>query len=222
MEKKWHLHLATPRKFLDKKCKMPSLFLSAPPPPKRAPSTTLTLRSKSMTAELEELGKGWRGPGRMRGCTGACGAVAGAGSALAQRPLNRGEREHEAPPTLEFPLCPVRGWEPAAAGAQDPPPRRGGAPLQCHLPGEAAWGKDAGCLWRGSPPLRPIYQPPCSPPLQNPLVFIFLCLQQIPCAAGLAGIPTGCPPPIHTHVPVHTRHTLLCHYRAYPRLQMLW
>uniref|UniRef100_A0A2I3SAJ5 SH3 and multiple ankyrin repeat domains 3 n=1 Tax=Pan troglodytes TaxID=9598 RepID=A0A2I3SAJ5_PANTR len=28
----------------------------APPPPKRAPSTTLTLRSKSMTAELEELG----------------------------------------------------------------------------------------------------------------------------------------------------------------------
>uniref|UniRef100_A0A8C3VER8 SH3 and multiple ankyrin repeat domains protein 3 n=1 Tax=Catharus ustulatus TaxID=91951 RepID=A0A8C3VER8_CATUS len=29
----------------------------APPPPKRAPSTTLTLRSKSMTAELEELGK---------------------------------------------------------------------------------------------------------------------------------------------------------------------
>ncbi|NWH43978.1 SHAN3 protein, partial [Fregata magnificens] len=29
----------------------------APPPPKRAPSTTLTLRSKSMTAELEELGR---------------------------------------------------------------------------------------------------------------------------------------------------------------------
>ncbi|NWX24621.1 SHAN3 protein, partial [Aegotheles bennettii] len=29
----------------------------SPPPPKRAPSTTLTLRSKSMTAELEELGK---------------------------------------------------------------------------------------------------------------------------------------------------------------------
>uniref|UniRef100_A0A8C6ZF51 SH3 and multiple ankyrin repeat domains protein 3-like n=1 Tax=Nothoprocta perdicaria TaxID=30464 RepID=A0A8C6ZF51_NOTPE len=57
VEKKWHLHLATPRKFLDKKGKMPSLFLSAPPPPKRAPSTTLTLRSKSMTAELEELEK---------------------------------------------------------------------------------------------------------------------------------------------------------------------
>uniref|UniRef100_A0A8C8A5H5 SH3 and multiple ankyrin repeat domains protein 3 n=1 Tax=Otus sunia TaxID=257818 RepID=A0A8C8A5H5_9STRI len=33
----------------------------APPPPKRAPSTTLTLRSKSMTAELEELGKRRRG-----------------------------------------------------------------------------------------------------------------------------------------------------------------
>uniref|UniRef100_A0A8C3LZJ7 SH3 and multiple ankyrin repeat domains protein 3 n=1 Tax=Chrysolophus pictus TaxID=9089 RepID=A0A8C3LZJ7_CHRPC len=35
----------------------------APPPPKRAPSTTLTLRSKSMTAELEELGER-RGGGR--------------------------------------------------------------------------------------------------------------------------------------------------------------
>uniref|UniRef100_A0AAY4DKI7 SH3 and multiple ankyrin repeat domains protein 3 n=1 Tax=Denticeps clupeoides TaxID=299321 RepID=A0AAY4DKI7_9TELE len=32
-----------------------SRLSSAPPPPKRAPSTTLTLRSKSMTAELEEL-----------------------------------------------------------------------------------------------------------------------------------------------------------------------
>ncbi|XP_078275730.1 SH3 and multiple ankyrin repeat domains protein 3 isoform X1 [Rhinoraja longicauda] len=30
-------------------------IVNAPPPPKRAPSTTLTLRSKSMTAELEEL-----------------------------------------------------------------------------------------------------------------------------------------------------------------------
>lgn len=35
----------------------PCLFSAAPPPPKRSPSTTLTLRSKSMTAELEELGK---------------------------------------------------------------------------------------------------------------------------------------------------------------------
>lgn len=31
---------------------------AAPPPPKRAPTTALTLRSKSMTSELEELGKG--------------------------------------------------------------------------------------------------------------------------------------------------------------------
>lgn len=30
---------------------------AAPPPPKRAPSTSLTLRSKSMTADLEEIGK---------------------------------------------------------------------------------------------------------------------------------------------------------------------
>lgn len=30
--------------------------LVAPPPPKRAPSTSLTLRSKSMTADLEEIG----------------------------------------------------------------------------------------------------------------------------------------------------------------------
>lgn len=35
----------------------PCLFFAAPPPPKRSPSTTLTLRSKSMTTELEELGE---------------------------------------------------------------------------------------------------------------------------------------------------------------------
>ncbi|NWS49229.1 SHAN3 protein, partial [Probosciger aterrimus] len=39
----------------------------APPPPKRAPSTTLTLRSKSMTAELEELGKRQRASRREHG-----------------------------------------------------------------------------------------------------------------------------------------------------------
>uniref|UniRef100_A0A8B9PA72 SH3 and multiple ankyrin repeat domains protein 3 n=1 Tax=Apteryx owenii TaxID=8824 RepID=A0A8B9PA72_APTOW len=45
----------------------------APPPPKRAPSTTLTLRSKSMTAELEELGKQatW---GHVRACRGKLAA----------------------------------------------------------------------------------------------------------------------------------------------------
>uniref|UniRef100_A0A8C3R957 Uncharacterized protein n=1 Tax=Cyanoderma ruficeps TaxID=181631 RepID=A0A8C3R957_9PASS len=57
VEKKWQLHLAAPLKARGRRCKMPSLFLAAPPPPKRAPSTTLTLRSKSMTAELEELDK---------------------------------------------------------------------------------------------------------------------------------------------------------------------
>lgn len=57
VERKWHLHLATPRRLLlDRRAKA-SLFFAAPPPPKRAPSTTLTLRSKSMTAELEELGE---------------------------------------------------------------------------------------------------------------------------------------------------------------------
>lgn len=30
---------------------------AAPPPPKRAPTTALSMRSKSMTSELEELGK---------------------------------------------------------------------------------------------------------------------------------------------------------------------
>lgn len=63
VERKWHLHLAAPRRpLLDWRPKA-SLFFAAPPPPKRAPSTTLTLRSKSMTAELEELGEpqGWRG-----------------------------------------------------------------------------------------------------------------------------------------------------------------
>eukprot|EP00061_Rhincodon_typus_P005195 g24430.t1 len=55
VEKKWHLHIGAARKVLGRKSNLSSLFISAPPPPKRAPSTTLTLRSKSMTAELEEL-----------------------------------------------------------------------------------------------------------------------------------------------------------------------
>ncbi|RXM32319.1 SH3 and multiple ankyrin repeat domains protein 3, partial [Acipenser ruthenus] len=57
VEKKWHLHVGSARKILGRKSKVSSLFISAPPPPRRAPSTTLTLRSKSMTAELEELEK---------------------------------------------------------------------------------------------------------------------------------------------------------------------
>lgn len=59
VERKWHLHLATPRCLLLDRRSKASLFFAAPPPPKRAPSTTLTLRSKSMTAELEELGEWW-------------------------------------------------------------------------------------------------------------------------------------------------------------------
>lgn len=59
VERKWHLHLATPRCLLLDRRSKASLFFAAPPPPKRAPSTTLTLRSKSMTAELEELGEQW-------------------------------------------------------------------------------------------------------------------------------------------------------------------
>ncbi|KAB1269384.1 SH3 and multiple ankyrin repeat domains protein 3, partial [Camelus dromedarius] len=57
VERRWHLHLATPRCLLLDRRSKASLFFAAPPPPKRAPSTTLTLRSKSMTAELEELEK---------------------------------------------------------------------------------------------------------------------------------------------------------------------
>lgn len=46
---------------------MLSLRPSAPPPPKRAPTTALSMRSKSMTSELEELGKNvllwpWQAP----------------------------------------------------------------------------------------------------------------------------------------------------------------
>uniref|UniRef100_A0A8D2LTJ7 PDZ domain-containing protein n=1 Tax=Varanus komodoensis TaxID=61221 RepID=A0A8D2LTJ7_VARKO len=57
----------------------------APPPPKRAPSTTLTLRSKSMTAELEELGEScmWGGGGRVPG-SGLAGGGAGPGQRRAR------------------------------------------------------------------------------------------------------------------------------------------
>lgn len=63
----WAGRLGDARRALSRKAKgfsspsssssTPCLFSTAPPPPKRAPSTTLTLRSKSMTAELEELGE---------------------------------------------------------------------------------------------------------------------------------------------------------------------
>lgn len=63
----WTGHLGDAKRALSRKAKgfsfpltsssTPYLFSTAPPPPKRAPSTTLTLRSKSMTAELEELGE---------------------------------------------------------------------------------------------------------------------------------------------------------------------
>lgn len=78
VERKWHLHLAAPRRpLLDWRPKA-SLFFAAPPPPKRAPSTTLTLRSKSMTAELEELGEP-RGRGRADGLARALLAWRGSG-----------------------------------------------------------------------------------------------------------------------------------------------
>uniref|UniRef100_A0A4W5M9K5 SH3 and multiple ankyrin repeat domains 3 n=1 Tax=Hucho hucho TaxID=62062 RepID=A0A4W5M9K5_9TELE len=62
----WSFRLGHARRALSSRVKGPSsspstsssspcVFSTAPPPPKRAPSTTLTLRSKSMTAELEEL-----------------------------------------------------------------------------------------------------------------------------------------------------------------------
>lgn len=67
----WTGHLGDTKRALSHKAKgfsfpltsssTPYLFSTAPPPPKRAPSTTLTLRSKSMTAELEELGECERG-----------------------------------------------------------------------------------------------------------------------------------------------------------------
>lgn len=64
---RWSSRLEDAKRALSRKAKgfpsplssssTPCLFSTAPPPPKRAPSTTLTLRSKSMTAELEELGE---------------------------------------------------------------------------------------------------------------------------------------------------------------------
>ncbi|NXF53190.1 SHAN3 protein, partial [Oceanites oceanicus] len=125
----------------------------SPPPPKRAPSTTLTLRSKSMTAELEELGKQRQGLARAcRGARGACGAVAGAGSTLAQRPFSGGVHEHEreamrAPPALKFPLCLAAC---GARGAASPLPRGRGSPRQSQStpsvppPQRGGLGKDAG------------------------------------------------------------------------------
>lgn len=100
VERKWHLHLATPRRLLlDRRAKA-SLFFAAPPPPKRAPSTTLTLRSKSMTAELEELGEhcvwtvgGWSVVGWPK-WNGAQAVREGRGAELGLRP-GRDQKEEQ-------------------------------------------------------------------------------------------------------------------------------
>uniref|UniRef100_A0A3B3UIA8 Uncharacterized protein n=1 Tax=Poecilia latipinna TaxID=48699 RepID=A0A3B3UIA8_9TELE len=54
---RWAGRLGDAKRALTTSSSTPCLVSTAPPPPKRAPSTTLTLRSKSMTAELEELGE---------------------------------------------------------------------------------------------------------------------------------------------------------------------
>uniref|UniRef100_A0A2K5YS10 Uncharacterized protein n=2 Tax=Cercopithecidae TaxID=9527 RepID=A0A2K5YS10_MANLE len=95
VERKWHLHLATPRRLLLDRRSKASLFFAAPPPPKRAPSTTLTLRSKSMTAELEELVVQPLHPARAQG-----GALRGA-----QR-----ERAQPLPLAVAAALARVRPW----------------------------------------------------------------------------------------------------------------
>ncbi|KAI2653398.1 SH3 and multiple ankyrin repeat domains protein 3 [Labeo rohita] len=59
VKKRWQLPMGSSREGPSPRhpifSSTPCLSSTAPPPPKRAPSTTLTLRSKSMTAELEEL-----------------------------------------------------------------------------------------------------------------------------------------------------------------------
>ncbi|KAF1426268.1 SH3 and multiple ankyrin repeat domains protein 3, partial [Spheniscus humboldti] len=90
----------------------------SPPPPKRAPSTTLTLRSKSMTAELEELGK--RQQGLARACR-ACGGEAGPRSSL-ESGCESGPWRHR------------HGRDSSANGAAAPQPRRALRPPACTYP----------------------------------------------------------------------------------------
>ncbi|KAF1465195.1 SH3 and multiple ankyrin repeat domains protein 3, partial [Spheniscus demersus] len=90
----------------------------SPPPPKRAPSTTLTLRSKSMTAELEELGK--RQQGLARACR-ACGGEAGPRSSL-ESVCESGPWRHR------------HGRDSSANGAAAPQPRRALRPPACPYP----------------------------------------------------------------------------------------
>uniref|UniRef100_A0A669QY09 SH3 and multiple ankyrin repeat domains protein 3 n=1 Tax=Phasianus colchicus TaxID=9054 RepID=A0A669QY09_PHACC len=75
----------------------------APPPPKRAPSTTLTLRSKSMTAELEELGErrgggrhGWAHSGWAHTASVPCAPAAGGGWGGARTSIPYPERQKRA------------------------------------------------------------------------------------------------------------------------------
>lgn len=73
------------------------------------------------------------------------------------------------------------------------------------------------CLQRGSPPPCPVRQAPCSSRTLNSPLFLFSSTsRQMPHAARLAGIPMGCPPPLHTHMPVHTRSHILLSLQSLP------
>lgn len=220
MEKKWHLHLATPRKFLDKKCKMPSLFLSAPPPPKRAPSTTLTLRSKSMTAELEELGerrgggrRGWARIGWAHAASGPCapGAVLGGGEPGAARSRSSSS-----------------AWGRGSLRAQTPPPASG-CPPPCAVPAQSCgtaglveilqvieprngWG------WMGAPGSTSAVGLRSPPPHQGPAVASDASRD------GAPGTRTALcqDPPAAASPYTHTHSHICCHEASCPRLQLLW
>ncbi|KGL74496.1 SH3 and multiple ankyrin repeat domains protein 3, partial [Tinamus guttatus] len=84
----------------------------APPPPKRAPSTTLTLRSKSMTAELEELGKCY-GKGKKKKGVFTTNSYKGQNYQQCSDALALSTGPCTAPHVKDFGLAPSKGSRPA-------------------------------------------------------------------------------------------------------------
>lgn len=114
-----------------------------------------------------------------------------------------------APPVPTSLLCCAGCGGPSARRTPTEPDQLLGATSAGGRTGTGHW--EPLCVQRGSPPQCPVLRAPCASRAPSSLLFVFSSTsRQIAHAARSAGIPLGCPPPLHTHMHMHTRsHDLL-------------